>query len=55
MGTAATALCSFGIFLGGAIWSGLYVKYRSIWPCYLSHAIVDLCVFAIGAWMMFGG
>lgn len=42
-------LCSTGVFIGGAIWSAIYVKYRSIWPGYLSHAIVDLCIFSIGA------
>lgn len=52
-GVAAVAICNFGIFLGAAIWSAMYIKYRSIWPGYLSHAIVDLCVFAIGASMLF--
>ncbi len=50
---AVVAICSTGIFIGGAIWSALYIRYRSIWPAYLSHAIVDLCVFGIGAWMLF--
>ena len=49
----ATAVCSAGIFIGGALWSWMYVKYESIWPGYLSHAIVDLAVFALGAWMIF--
>jgi membrane protease YdiL (CAAX protease family) len=42
-------LCSFGIFIGGTIWSTMYLKYRSVWPGYLSHAIIDLCIFGIGA------
>ncbi len=50
----ATVVCSLGIFIGGAVWSWMYVQYESIWPGYLSHAIVDLCVFGIGAWMIFG-
>ncbi|NLW83644.1 MAG: CPBP family intramembrane metalloprotease [Phycisphaerae bacterium] len=50
----ATLLCSFGVFSGGAIWSWLYVRYQSIWPGYISHAIVDLCIFGIGAAMLFG-
>jgi membrane protease YdiL (CAAX protease family) len=49
----ATIVCSAGIFIGGAVWSWMYVKYESIWPGYLSHAIVDLCIFALGAWMIF--
>jgi membrane protease YdiL (CAAX protease family) len=42
------------VFTGGAIWSWLYVRYRSIWPGYLSHAIVDVAVFAVGWWIIFG-
>jgi membrane protease YdiL (CAAX protease family) len=44
--------CSLGVFLGGAVWSFMYMRYRSIWPGYLSHAIVDVCVFGIGAFML---
>ncbi len=44
---------SVGIFIGAALWSFMYIKYRSIWPGYLSHAIVDLCVFGIGAAIIF--
>lgn len=51
----AVVVCSGGIFVGGAIWSYMYVKYESIWPGYVSHAIVDLCIFSIGALMIFGG
>ena len=50
----ATVICSAGIFIGGAVWSYMYVRYESIWPGYLSHAIVDLCIFGIGALMIFG-
>ena len=49
----ALLLCSLGVFAGGAIWSLLYVRYRSIWPGYLSHAIVDLAIFGIGAALLF--
>ena len=47
------ALCCLGVFLGGAIWSWLYLRYRSIWPGYLSHAIVDVFIFALGFWIFF--
>ncbi|RME92280.1 MAG: CPBP family intramembrane metalloprotease [Verrucomicrobia bacterium] len=47
-------LGSLGVFAGGAIWSGLYLRYRSIWPGYLSHAIVDVPIFLIGWWLIFG-
>jgi len=48
---AVTALGSAGVFVGGTIWSWLYVRYRSIWPAYLSHAIVDVAVFTVG-WLI---
>ncbi len=50
----AVVLCSIGVFLGGLIWSAMYLRYRSIWPGYVSHAIVDVAVFGIGAWLLFG-
>lgn len=53
LGAVAVALCSLGVFIGGITWSYTYSKYRSIWPCYLSHAIVDLCIFLIGARILF--
>jgi hypothetical protein len=51
----ATLLCAVGIFVGGALWSGLYLRTRSIWPGYLSHAIVDVAIFAIGWRLIHGG
>lgn len=48
------AVCSLGVFLGGAIWSSMYMRYQSVWPGYLSHAIVDLAIFGLGAAMLFG-
>ena len=53
MDPVANIVCSAGIFIGGALWSWMVVKYESIWPGYVSHAIVDLAVFALGAWMVF--
>jgi uncharacterized protein len=53
-GPLAVAVCACGVFLGGAIWSMTYIRYRSIWPGYVSHAIVDVCIFAIGASILFG-
>jgi membrane protease YdiL (CAAX protease family) len=51
---AAVATCSAGVFAGGVTWSWLYVRYGSIWPGYLSHAIVDVAVFGTGAALLFG-
>ena len=50
-----TLLASLGVFLGGAIWSWLYLKYRSIWPGYLSHAMADIAVYIVGWQIIFGG
>lgn len=54
-GWDVTLIASAGIFIGGAIWSWMYGRYRSVWPGYLSHAIVDVAVFGVGAWIIFGG
>ena len=50
-----TIIAATGIFIGGAIWSWCYVRYRSIWPGYLSHALVDIAIFGIGYHLMFCG
>lgn len=50
----AVAACSTGVFAGGVAWSCLYVRYGSVWPGYLSHAIVDVAVFGTGAALLFG-
>ncbi|HJM44593.1 MAG TPA: type II CAAX endopeptidase family protein [Candidatus Poseidoniaceae archaeon] len=49
-----TILASFGIFIGGLLWSWLYLRYRSIWVVFLSHAIVDIMMFGIGATILLG-
>jgi len=52
-GLPAVIACSAGVFIGGLVWSWMYIRYRSIWPGYLSHALADLCIFGIGAWLIF--
>ena len=49
-----TLLASLGVFIGGAIWSWMYGRYRSVWPGYLSHAIVDVAIYVIGWGIIFG-
>jgi membrane protease YdiL (CAAX protease family) len=46
-------IASLGVFTGGALWSWCYLRYRSIWPGYISHAIVDIAIFAIGYRLIF--
>lgn len=48
------ALAALGVFLGGALWSACYRAFRSIWPGYLSHALVDLVALWIGMRILFG-
>jgi membrane protease YdiL (CAAX protease family) len=46
---AATGVC-----VGGAIWSWLYLRYRSVWPCYVSHICADVAIMLIGIELIFG-
>jgi len=49
-----TALASLGVFLGGVLWAALYCRFRSIWPCWISHIIADVAIFAVGWEVLFG-
>jgi hypothetical protein len=49
-----TVMASFGLIAAAAIWSWLYVRYKSIWVCWVSHAICDVAVFGIGYLVIFG-
>ena len=49
-----TIVASLGVFVGGAVWSWCYLKYRSIWPGFVSHAIVDVTILLIGGHLIFG-
>ena len=42
-------IASLGVFIGGSIFSWLYLRYRSIWIAWLAHAIADIAIFTI-AW-----
>lgn len=48
------ALASLGVFIGGVIFSWLYVQYRSIWVAWVAHALADVAVFAV-AWHLIVG
>jgi membrane protease YdiL (CAAX protease family) len=49
-----TLFASAGVFAGGLAWSWLYLRYRSIWPCWISHVLADIAVFGLGWWLLFG-
>jgi len=42
-------IASLGVFIGGSIFSWLYLEYRSIWVAWVAHACADVAIFAI-AW-----
>jgi membrane protease YdiL (CAAX protease family) len=54
-GWLITLLGSLGVLTGGALWSGLYLRYHSIWPGYLSHVCIDLVILTIGWWLTQSG
>ena len=45
---------SFFIFIGGVWWSWMFLRYKTIWPGWLSHALVDVAVFGTGYGLLFG-
>lgn len=49
-----TVLSSIGVFVGGAVWSWCYLRFRSIWPGYVSHVVADVAIFWIGWRLLFG-
>ena len=49
-----TILFSIGVFVGGVLWSWLLRRYESLVPGYVSHMLVDLSIFIVGASMLFG-
>ena len=48
------AHASLGVFIGGVIFSWIYVQYRSIWVAWVAHALADVAIFAI-AWQLIVG
>ncbi len=43
-----TWLFSGGVVIGGAVWAWLYARTGSLYAPWLSHALVDAAIFAIG-------
>jgi len=44
-----TAIASLGVFIGGAVFSWVYLEYRSIWIAWITHACADVAIFVV-AW-----
>lgn len=49
-----TYLFSIGIAVGGSVWAMLFASENRLRSCWISHAIVDAAIFALGYWMIFG-
>lgn len=49
-----TAVGAAGIAFGGAFWSWMFLRYETIWPGWVSHAVVDVAIFALGYLIIFG-
>lgn len=45
---------SLGVFVAGAVWSGCYLAYRSLWAVYMSHLLADLAIALVGWHLLFG-
>ena len=54
LGPQVAALGSVGVFAGGCIWSWLYARWRSVWPAWVSHVLVDVAGLWIGWQLLFG-
>ena len=46
-------ISSLGIFIAGAIWSLLWLRFHSLYVCWISHAIADVAVFGIAYLILF--
>ena len=53
LGPQIAVLGSIGVFVGGCIWSWLYARWRSVWPAWVSHVIVDVAGLWIGWQLLF--
>jgi membrane protease YdiL (CAAX protease family) len=47
-------IASVGVFIGGAIFSWIYITYRSVWVAWIAHACADVAVFGIGWHLVIG-
>ncbi|MDP7348765.1 MAG: CPBP family intramembrane metalloprotease, partial [Phycisphaeraceae bacterium] len=48
-----TILASLGVFIGSAMWSWLYLRYRNLWTAYVCHVFADVGIFVIGWRLIF--
>jgi membrane protease YdiL (CAAX protease family) len=53
LGTELAIAGSIAVFVAGCLWSWLYARWRSIWPGWLCHALVDAAGLWIGWQLLF--
>jgi membrane protease YdiL (CAAX protease family) len=46
-------LASLGVWIGGATWSWIYLRWRNIYAAYVSHVFADIVIFWIGYQLVF--
>lgn len=46
-------LASLGVWIGGATWSWIYLRWRNIYAAYVSHVFADVVIFWIGYRLIF--
>lgn len=47
-GMLLTVITSTAVGIGGVIWSWLYERTGSLWTAWISHALMDAAIFAVG-------
>jgi len=53
LGPQIAVLGSAAVFVAGCLWSGLYARWRSVWPAWISHVLVDVAGLWIGWRLLF--
>jgi membrane protease YdiL (CAAX protease family) len=46
-------LATLGVWIGGATWSWIYLRWRNIYAAYVSHVFADVVIFWIGYQLVF--
>jgi membrane protease YdiL (CAAX protease family) len=53
LGTELAIAGSIAVFVAGCLWSWLYARWRSVWPGWVCHALVDAAGLWIGWQLLF--
>ena len=53
LGARFALLGGLAVFVAGCLWSALYARWRSVWPCWVSHVLVDAAGLWIGWQLLF--